>query len=75
MESRSHRSWSRQIGVAAMFIFIGMSSCDTEDPTDVRPEETQAPENAQVSAKADSTGSSTEDNCYWVDGQWICYDS
>lgn len=75
MKSWNGRSRLMRIEVSAMFIIISaVSNCDMQDPTDVSPREVQSPQKAQVPMRADSTGSSTEDNCYWIDGQWICND-
>lgn len=75
MESRTGRSWVARLGVAALFaVFGALGSCDTdsEDLTGVGPRRSEAPRKAKVSVNADSTRDSTEDECYWVEGQWIC---
>lgn len=75
MKSRIGRSWVTRIGVAALFTVFGvLGSCDTDSDglTGVGPQQSEVPQQTTVPVRADSTHETTKDDCYWVDGQWIC---
>lgn len=73
MKSRNGRSGVGRIGVGALFIVLGaLGSCDNTDVlTGVGPQQSQA-QKAKVSVGTDSTSRSPEDECHWLDGQWVC---
>lgn len=73
MKGRFGRSGSKRFVVATLVAVIGGSaSCATDDPAGVAPQDAEALRKPRVSVSADSTGNPPDDNCRWVDGQWIC---